>query len=103
MDEGKTIPKHITYSTKKDKEIHDWFESLPTNHSVFIRKAILFYLEHKDKDIHLGEGNERLEQLEQRMQRLEEMVFQQEGSKPIETNNKDPFISATEILKDLGK
>lgn len=108
-DKGKTIRKNITYNTARDKEIHEWLESLPPkSHSENIRKAIDFYLKHNEKDYNINLV-EQVESLEIRVKRLEKEAFNKDETTRYEEvkgsneGSDNDYLDAKNILKNLGK
>lgn len=108
-DKGKTIRKNITYNTARDKEIHEWLESLPPkSHSENIRKAIEFYLKHNENDYN-SNLVDQVESLVERVERLEKEFSS--DNKTLESNkdqekderHNDDYLDAKDILKNLGK
>jgi len=108
-DKGKTIRKNITYNTARDKEIHEWLESLPPkSHSENIRKAIEFYLKHNEKDYN-SNLVKQVKSLEIRVERLEKKVSSDNKTPESDKNKEkderynDDYLDAKDILKNLGK
>lgn len=107
-EQGETIRKNITYDTVEDKEIHEWFESLPPRtHSLYIRKALKEHIS--------GKTNTSMNQFSERLDRIEEILktgditdyknADEQKNKDLkseeETNNN--YVDADHVLKDLGK
>lgn len=114
MSKEKTIRKGFVYYSERDKDIHEWLDSLPErSQSESIKEAIRHYLNNPNQQY--GEqsyNSDVINNLAKEMNDLKERVKNLEGlssknnignNSSSYKNDDDPYVDATEIIKNLGK
>lgn len=114
MSKEKTIRKGFVYYSERDKDIHEWLDSLPErSQSESIKEAIRYYLNNPQQQNDgqsynseiLNNLMNEINNLKERVKTLEELSLQNSNEKTSVSNenSNDPYIDATEIIKNLGK
>ena len=107
-EKGETIRKNITYDTVEDKEIHEWFESLPPRtHSVYIRRVLKEHINSENSpEPNMNEVFKRLDKIEEQLRSGEVTVNKNTDNQTSESENEtndNNYVNADHMIKDLGK